>query len=586
MNPSRYTESAQNTGERASRLPLAVRLAISVCLFSLCTFFTAARHCIAADDVPVWLKPMAWTNPSTDKPAAPDLNDRSPWLKPMQYRSDTRVEYREDEYRTNEPTFATVKKPFHWSNPVDSLADAPQRKLTDEEQIEFEKQTFVWIRPFYWDNKTEYQQTMPWDSYEGFDAPQSYPGRERTSWGWRAPFNWTNPPPQMARRSRKSARNARLAQGDAVLRHLPPVDGSPRSIADSRTVAFMMQEGQTPDADPTAQGAETIAPGTAEGIAEGELPFENWVGDESEELGPPAEGLSDGEGEGIIAEAETLGEEPEDRNSLQFLRADTVLLDPGEMQFDYGVTYSLFDIEFPSINSSAELEHARFRQRELLTPLEIRYGFTRRLQLFVNAPFGWSNVELSRSDLDLFENDGGFGDVTFGGTFLLREGNHCCSDIVWTNSCTAPTGLDPFVIAPAGLPQAPSLGNGTWSLASNLLFIRTYDPLVVFYGFGTRHHFDRQLNGQNFEQGQEYNYQMGVGFAVNSKVTFSTRFNGGYVTESRLDGVRRQGTIQEPMIISLALTIAQCNGLVEPFVDFGLTDETIESRFGVIWTRF
>jgi hypothetical protein len=28
------------------------------------------------------------------------------------------------------------------------------------------------------------------------------------------------------------------------------------------------------------------------------------------------------------------------------------------------------------------------------------------------------------------------------------------------------------------------------------------------------------------------------------------------------------------------------NGLIEPFIDFGLTDESIETRFGVVWTRF
>ena len=79
---------------------------------------------------------------------------------------------------------------------------------------------------------------------------------------------------------------------------------------------------------------------------------------------------------------------------------------------------------------------------------------------------------------------------------------------------------------------------------------------------------------------------MGVGFAVNSKMTLSTRFSGAYVTEPRLNGQRFLGTIREPMTIGLAVTIAQCQGLIEPFVDFGLTDEAIESRFGIVWTRF
>ena len=331
------------------------------------------------------------------------------------------------------------------------------------------------------------------------------------------------------------------------------------SSGESRTVAYLMQEDLQPPAPSGTGDGSSVQPG-------------------SEEIASQ-EQLSE------IIEAETLGAEPEDNYSLQFLRADTVLLSPGEMQFDYGFTYQLLDIDIPVVNSSSLVELARFRQRELLTPLEVRYGFTRKLQLFANAPFGWSNVELNWSEVEDFENDGGFGDLTFGGTFLLREGNHCCSDIVWTNACTAPTGLDPFVPI-TGVPNAPSLGNGVWSLSSSLLFIRTYDPLVVFYGFGTRQSFRRDVNGQDFEPGQEYNYQMGVGFAVNSKVTFSTRFSGAYVTEARFDDERILGSIQEPMVVQFALTVAQCKGLVEPFVDFGLTDESIESRFGVIWTRF
>lgn len=585
MKSSSTLETGQTSAERSIHALPGSRLAAAVCFLVLCTLAFASERSGAAENVPIWMKPLAWSNPESKKPAAPELQERSPWLKPMQLRSDAYVEYREDEYRTNEPKFETAKKPFHWSNPADSVASAPQRKLTDAEQVEFEKQNYVWIRPFYWNNKEEYQQVLPWDSLEGTEIGTRYAGQKPS--GWLAPFNWTNSPPRMAKRSSSATANTQVAQGAAVLRHLPPVGGTSSRAASSRTVAFMMQEGEQAAETITGdQGTETIPPGTAEGPLEGELPFENWAGGDTEEIGTPGEGLTGDEGEGIIAEAETLGEEPDDSNNLQFLRADTVLLDPGEMQFDYGLTYSLFDIELPSINSSTELEHARFRQRELLTPLEIRYGFTRRLQLFANAPFGWSNVEFSRSDLDLFENDGGFGDLTFGGTFLVRQGNQCCSDIVWTNSCTAPTGIDPFGPSPAGLPQAPSLGNGTWNLASNLLFIRTYDPLVVFYGFGTRQHFTRDLNGQSFRPGQEYNYNMGVGFAVNSKVTFSTRFNGAYVTEARLASQRIQGSIQEPMVVSFALTIAQCNGLVEPFIDFGLTDESLESRFGVIWTRF
>ena len=74
------------------------------------------------------------------------------------------------------------------------------------------------------------------------------------------------------------------------------------------------------------------------------------------------EEAKDGEG-GAIAEAETLGREPED-NSLQFLRAATVLLEPGDMQFDCGLTYLYSENDFPILVSTVDgtgVDEAHFR---------------------------------------------------------------------------------------------------------------------------------------------------------------------------------------------------------------------------------
>ncbi len=479
------------------------------------------------------------------------------------------------------------------------------RRLTDAELIEAEKKKFVWIKPFYWNNKEDLSADNPYLDENGeLGFVENDPFKQRIT-PWIRPFLWTNSQSRAIVAS-KTTSGTRVAAGSKKFsqpptnQHLlislppiewtePPLGPSPRKSmgSDPRMVAYhprglpdeqfptpAEQTGATDEPLPLPSSEEPI-----EGILEGNLPPMEGM------PGVPSLDDADGEGDGVIADAETLGSEPED-NSLQFLRADTVLLEPGQMQFDYGVTYSLFDQTLPAINGSNQLELARFRQRELLVPLELRYGFTRRIQLFVNVPFGWSNIEFALSDADLFENDGGIGDIVFGGTALLRQGQGKTSDVVLTVAASAPSGQDPFVI-PVGQPGVPSLGNGTWSIATNLLFIRTYDPIVVFYGVGTRQHLLRDLNGQNFRAGQEYNYQMGVGFAVNEKVTFSTRFSGSYVTEARLGGQRLLGSIREPMVIELAMTIAQSKGLlVEPFIDFGLTDDALQARFGVVWTRY
>ena len=109
-------------------------------------------------------------------------------------------------------------------------------------------------------------------------------------------------------------------------------------------------------------------------------------------------------------------------------------------------------------------------------------------------------------------------------------------------SATAPTGGDPFTAAVGLAPTAPSLGQGFWSVSGSLLCIKPYDPIVFFYGIGTERFFEREFLGLEIRPGAQYTYNFGVGFAVNERVTLSTRFNGAYVEELEVNGERRFGT--------------------------------------------
>jgi hypothetical protein len=292
--------------------------------------------------------------------------------------------------------------------------------------------------------------------------------------------------------------------------------------------------------------------------------------------------------DGGLAEADKLGTEPED-NSLQFLRTVTVLLEPGDSQFDVGITYLLTETDFPLLLTSGAvitgIDEAHFRSRELAIPMEYRLGLTKRVQGFIGLPIGWANAQVSIDSFEAYKNDGGIGDLDFGLTMQLVEATVDSPYWVATIAGTAPTGGDPFTGAFAIAPSGPSLGQGFWSIAGTLLFIQPYDPLVVFYGVGTRHYFSRHYVGAEIEPGAEYSYSLGVGFAVNDRVTLSSRFRGSYVEELKVDGERLLGANLEPMTIRFAATIAKPhNRLVEPFVEFGLTDDSISSYFGVTWT--
>ncbi len=314
---------------------------------------------------------------------------------------------------------------------------------------------------------------------------------------------------------------------------------------------------------------------------------ENGSGDNDDDAGGTGEKKKEAS---TLVGAKTIGTAPED-NTLEFLRAQTVLLKPGKSQFDIGIEYTLTENNFPilltdTMGNVVGVDDVEFKGRELTVPMELRYGLLNRVQGFVQVPVGWANVQAAINNYDEFENDGGLGDIGFGLTAQLRDAYKDCPYLIGTIAGLAPTGGDPFGVLGVISPNAPSLGNGFWAISGNLLWVQTrYDPVVVYYGFGARYQFEREYLGIEFQPGTEFNYTLGTGFAVNERVTLSAQFFGSYIEELKANGERVEGTIQEPMNLRLAATLAKpCNRIVEPFVVFGLTDDAISANFGITWT--
>lgn len=295
-------------------------------------------------------------------------------------------------------------------------------------------------------------------------------------------------------------------------------------------------------------------------------------------------GSGSGAGEDkALATAEKLGDEPAS-HPLEFLRTQTVLLKPCQWQVDVGLSYVLFEDDLPVVildgGEVSAVVQGKVKERRLFVPLAVRYGWSKRTQLFCDVPLGWADTELSLTGTDEFDDHGGIGDIVSGATFLLRQCNN--EDIVLTVAATFPTGGDPYDNNQVF--QGAALGEGFWALSADVLCIKTIDPVAFFYGVGTRHSFAHDYLGSEIKPGGEYRYQLGVGLAINPRVTLSTRFAGSYVSDLRVNDNRVAGTLQEPMSIRMAATISQRCNFVEPFVEFGLTDDAAASYFGIVWT--
>jgi hypothetical protein len=303
---------------------------------------------------------------------------------------------------------------------------------------------------------------------------------------------------------------------------------------------------------------------------------------------PPQQMLPVADQKAAPAAEQKFGEQPPDR-SHEFLRKQDVLLHAGEWQFDVGFQYLIFTHDFTQLSQAGNVistVDSRLTRRLLVAPLDVRYGICDRLQAFADVPFGWSNSEISFPGFDDFTNSGGIGDVSFGLNWLVHKscGCSCDPDVIATFSITAPTAnVSPLqgIIEPPNTMLGTGFMYGSW----NVLFIHTVDPVILFYGFGSRHGLARTFEGFDIQPGDQYFYRAGMGFAVNEKVTLSSSLTGWYVTDPHLDGVRIAGLAMEPVTLRFAATINRpCERYIEPFVELGLTPDAPDARVGLTFT--
>ena len=106
----------------------------------------------------------------------------------------------------------------------------------------------------------------------------------------------------------------------------------------------------------------------------------------------------------------------------------------------------------------------------------------------------------------------------------------------------------------------------------------------MFYGVGSRHTLAGDESGVSVRAGDEFDYRLGVGFAVTERVTLSAAVIGAYITDPQINGRAVPGTNQEPVYLRMAVTLAQGKRICEPFVQVGMTSDSANTCFGVTWT--
>lgn len=299
--------------------------------------------------------------------------------------------------------------------------------------------------------------------------------------------------------------------------------------------------------------------------------------------GDPAESseaASDAEEPGRRTD-ESLGQPPPD-NSLQFLRSSTVLLQPGDVQWETGLFYSVLQNRFVEPDGFGGLVEVESIDRAFVVPLTLRYGLSPDIQLSGTVPLGVSYVEVEAPGFGDQSSLFTTGDIVLAANAVFGRGNDEVPDILGSVNFIVPT--DNGRSGAGGL--RPALGSGFFGIGWSVTAIRAYDPTVFFASVGHTHLFARSQAGGHVQPGEFLDYSFGLSFAINDEVTLNGEVLGGFQFDTELDGTRLPESSNEP--ISLRLSVIRTVNpqyFIEPSLQFGLTEDAGTVQLGVTFTR-
>ncbi len=248
----------------------------------------------------------------------------------------------------------------------------------------------------------------------------------------------------------------------------------------------------------------------------------------------------------IPKKSETSGESSEKNDS--FVRKSSVLLGRGQKDINISLSYGKWQDPLRIL-----------RTWSMNTDIGLRIGITDQTEGFIGIPIVWGQREVYGEKTGEF----GPGDIVAGFKHLIVAEHGNLPDIVGSVNLYFPTGKRSEGYNPL------NLGSGVWQMSSSLSFIKSSDPAAIFGTVGYNHSFGSEI-------GKNINYLLGVGFAVNPKLTLSGQFAGAYEFETK----------REPMSFRAGLSYnSGLNQYIEPSVTFGLNDDATNTVINLSYSR-
>ena len=201
-----------------------------------------------------------------------------------------------------------------------------------------------------------------------------------------------------------------------------------------------------------------------------------------------------------------------------------------------------------------------------------RYGLTNRLELEVRVPYVWEGSNIVSREVFtgtatnnvLSSSGSGIGDIEATARYQFNDGGADKPYYIGWLRFKSRTGTDPFEVRTdcqtrcvenatgTGLPLELPTGSGFYSLQPGVTWLLPSDPVVIFGNLSYMYNFERHNVSENLVVGKQFignvkvgnvaDASIGVGFAMNDKVSLSLGYDQSFIGVTREAGSKVPGS--------------------------------------------
>jgi len=268
------------------------------------------------------------------------------------------------------------------------------------------------------------------------------------------------------------------------------------------------------------------------------------------------------------------GEEAKKSPPLDFLIGSTVLLAPGQYELDFGVGYKTQRSSY-SLQQTGYFERSAYTARQTQFDATLRAGIAEGIEAYITLPYTYSHIEDVSTNASV-RDTGEFrlADIGFGLQYLLVKETLNLPAVSLTLDVSAPTGKKEYRDFTQNWKDPLDNGSGHWSVTPGLAFVRTTDPAILFGGVGYRYSFERTIDGYDIKPGWGLESYVGLGFALNEKLSIGSRLAYAYNSRMTADGTKIYGSDTDPLDLSFSASYSLSeNWVVTPRITYSINSD-------------